>query len=274
MCEICLETDVHADELGQVILRGTALQQREQMDREILGWALELGAEEIAYPTMLPLRELQKMDYLHAFPHLATFATTLSDKDEVLQQRSAHHPDSNVVAHDELLDTEVIMTPAACYHVYIHEQNKQLDRNKYITTRNTCFRREKGYSSLQRQWSFSMREIVYLGNETAVSAFLQSLKDRINQYIAELGIQANWQQATDPFFNAEQNDKYIAQTIFPIKQELVLENGLAIASLNNHGQYFGETYGIRHGEAPAYSACVAFGLERWLYALQQTGGAQ
>ena len=42
---------------------------------------------------------------------------------------------------------------------------------------------------------------------------------------------------------------------------------MAIASLNFHRTFFGERFDIRHPAGdPVCTGCVAFGLERWLYA--------
>jgi hypothetical protein len=55
--------------------------------------------------------------------------------------------------------------------------------------------------------------------------------------------------------------------VAPTKRELCLADGLAIASINRHRSFFGEAYDIRYGNEPARSACIAFGIERWLFAL-------
>jgi hypothetical protein len=41
-------------------------------------------------------------------------------------------------------------------------------------------------------------------------------------------------------------------------------NGLAIASVNRHGTFFGERFHISdESGAPVHTACIAFGLDRW-----------
>ena len=47
---------------------------------------------------------------------------------------------------------------------------------------------------------------------------------------------------------------------------------LAIASLNRHHDHFGTAFAITRDGAPAYSACLAFGLERWLFAITHRYG--
>ena len=55
------------------------------------------------------------------------------------------------------------------------------------------------------------------------------------------------------------------QQVAPTKHELTFDGRLAIASANLHHDAFGKAYDIeRSGGQPAHSACVAFGLERWL----------
>lgn len=67
--------------------------------------------------------------------------------------------------------------------------------------------------------------------------------------------------------------KALAQILEPVKQELCTRDGLAIASLNKHRSFFGECYEINFGDEAAHSACVAFGIERWLHALFQAHGS-
>jgi hypothetical protein len=57
------------------------------------------------------------------------------------------------------------------------------------------------------------------------------------------------------------------QRLQPNKQELVFDQRLAIGSANNHRNYFGEAFDIRVNGELAHSACVAFGVERWVAAI-------
>jgi hypothetical protein len=62
------------------------------------------------------------------------------------------------------------------------------------------------------------------------------------------------------------------QKVNPTKKELVFGGDLAIGSVNLHQDHFGATYEISRGGQDAFSGCVAFGLERWLYAVTHTFG--
>ena len=88
----------------------------------------------------------------------------------------------------KLADTEHVLTPAACYHVYIELEGQSLDAPRYITTRATCFRNEDEYTPLERQWNFSMREIVCLGTAAEVEDFLVRSTRVINHFAADIGL--------------------------------------------------------------------------------------
>jgi hypothetical protein len=144
-----------------------------------------------------------------------------------------------------------------------------------VTTRATCFRRETHYLPLQRQWNFSMREIVCIGTSDEVRSFLARYENKVDDFFQRIHLNVEWKNATDPFFNPSRNPKFLAQKLDPVKTEMVFETGLAIGSVNFHRNYFGEAFQIRREGQDAYSGCVAFGIERWIFAfLNQFGPDQ
>lgn len=265
--------NLHWYDNGQVALRGELLAQWQSLDTTFREWGSAHAAEDIQFPSFIAVHELQKMHYLQSFPHLATFAVNVSREQGALLRFSQQPIDARdeSVRLNELEPVREVLTPAACYHIYLYLQGQELERAQYITTRNTCYRKEAYYVPLQRQWAFNMREQVCLGGEQEVDRFLEHYQQKISNYARQCGLDASWQAATDPFFLPEQNASYLAQRLFPVKQELVLDNGLAIASLNRHAQHFGRHFNIAYQGQAAFSGCVAFGLERWLYAMQQDG---
>ncbi len=48
---------------------------------------------------------------------------------------------------------------------------------------------------------------------------------------------------------------------------MVFDQRLAVGSVNLHRNYFGEAFEISRNGISACSACVAFGLERWIAAI-------
>jgi hypothetical protein len=161
-----------------------------------------------------------------------------------------------------------VLSPAACYHVYLHHRGEQLPAATFLTTRNTCYRRSERYEPLRRQRSFRTREIVCLGTREEVTGFLVRARLLVDTLLRELSLPVEWVTATGGP---------------PSRHEARFGEGgdsddgsgedLAIASVNLHEERFGEAFGIGRAGRPAVSGCVAFGLERWLYAIIRRHGS-
>ena len=186
---------------------------------------------------------LQKADYFISFPDIAL-----------------------------LLDKQWSLNPALCYHVYDLYGEEQIDRCQYVSLMGQCFRQEKTYTFLQRMKNFSMFEIVALGKYEEVETFRRSLLVDVCMFAEKLHLHGQLERAYDPFFvNQENRGKMLLQKLFPLKFELKIktnnENYLAVASFNHHQDFFGKRFNISlRNETKAHSACVAFGIERWVYA--------
>jgi seryl-tRNA synthetase len=260
---------------GQTALCGDLLDLDRRLDDVFSGWARCWDAVEYRFPACIEARQLERLDYFRSFPHLATFPVTL-DRDEDNMERFVNGdtcgPDGYVDLSD-LAPTGHVLTPAACYHVYIELEGEVLEAPRYITTRATCFRNEDEYTPLERQWNFSMRELVCMGTAAEVEDFLTRSTCVINHFAANIGLPVDWADATDSFFAPASNPKYLFQKLEPVKRELVFGEDLAIASTNFHRDYFGESFHITRDGENAYSGCVAFGMERWLSAFLGTYGA-
>jgi hypothetical protein len=164
-----------------------------------------------------------------------------------------------------------VLTPAACYHVYLLLEGRDLAEPARLTTRATCFRREARHEALRRQWAFEMREFVCVGTRDECEAHLDRFRARARRFCEQADLDLRLEPATDPFFDPRHSPGYALQRVAEIKTELVCD-GLALGSLNRHGEFFGRAFGIRRDGATASSACVAFGLERLLHALTARHG--
>ena len=253
---------------GQSAFSGKALRLFKRLDLLFLDWAAEFQSRKYQFPTFIPAHELARLDYFANFPHLVTMPVTLHASDENLEHfaKSSALDDAGNLNLTALAPVRDVLTPAACYHFYIDMQGSSLDEAIHVTTRAACFRREEHYLPLQRQWSFSMREIVCIGSAEEVTAFLETARQRVTRFFKDSGLPVRWMDATDPFFKPSQNPKYLMQRLDPVKTEMVFGDSLAIGSVNFHRNYFGETFQILRNGEDAYSGCVAFGLERWMYA--------
>jgi len=252
---------------GTATLSGPLLSYAERLDARFLALSRRWEATQVRFPLVIPAPNLDRIDYFRSFPHLATFAASLDADDENLE---AFRDATPVAADGHLRLTTLapvtdVLTPAACYPIYSSCAGQTLTAPRYFTTSSTCFRRETHYVPLERQWSFTMREIVCLGSADEVRHFRDAVTTDIDALLDEFGLKLPWLPAADPFFRPEQNPRYVMQQVDPTKHELTFEGRLAVASANLHHDAFGKAYEIERSEGhPAHSACVAFGLERWL----------
>jgi hypothetical protein len=100
-----------------------------------------------------------------------------------------------------------------------------------------------------------------------VQSFLSHARARIDADVARIGLPYEWKPATDPFFRPARNPKLILQKLEPVKHEMMFQDRLAIGSVNFHRNFMGEAFGIARNGEPAFSGCVAFGVERWISAV-------
>jgi hypothetical protein len=259
---------------GMVGLSGSLLALAQRIDAAFSGLARVMGAEAHDFVPVLAASDLRRVDYFASFPQLATIPVTLARDDENLREfarRNGRHAEGSLTLA-ELAPATALLPPAACYAIYASLREQNLASPRTLTTLGTCYRREQHYLPLRRQWCFRMREIVHLGTAESVEGFLEEARDQSVALARELGVSYTLRTATDPFFDPASSAKHLHQRLFPTKQELVTADGLAIGSLNRHRNFFGEAFGLRFGGTLAHSACLAFGLERWLYAVLAAHG--
>lgn len=259
--------------VGQVTLQGPLLRLAADCDRAfcVLGGAF--GAAEEQHPAVIPAELLHRIDYFSSFPHQATFPVALDDDDANLAGFAADPlGDATGVRLAALAPVRAVLTPAACYHVYAAHEGEDFTAARYFTTVATCFRRERGYEPLVRQWAFRMREIVCAGTPQEVREFLARARELASLLCRELALPVSWEPATDSFYRPLSNPKFLLQKVAPTKEEAVFGGRVAIASVNLHHDHLGSAFGLNRAGQAAYTGCLAFGLERWLYALTTQHG--
>jgi seryl-tRNA synthetase len=173
---------------GQSALSGDLLGLDDTLDGIFLGWAARRGAARYRVPTFIAVADLARLDYFHSFPHLVTFPVTLEASDANLARFAEQGTVGGEARLTETAPVRDVLTPAACYHFYSLLKGRELPGPVYLTTRATCFRREAYYAPLERQWSFSMREIVCLGTADEVKAFLEAEQARVAAFAARAGL--------------------------------------------------------------------------------------
>lgn len=273
-----LPEGLHWDGAGNATLDGALLRLADRLDAAFVRLAGQWSAHELRFPSLIAVAELERIDFFRSFPHLATYAACLHDADTNLDAFTSAAPvTGGTVNLTELAPVRHVLTPAACYHLYAHHRGQRFDEPRCFTTRSTCFRRESHYVPLERQWGFTMREVVCMGTAQQTQDFLRDATAAVDDLVAQAGLTTRWEAATDPFFRPSSNPQYLMQRIDPTKHELLYDDRLAIASTNLHHDHFGRAFDITLGPdgaaEPVFTACVAFGLERWIAAFLGTFGA-
>jgi seryl-tRNA synthetase len=234
------------------------------LDRQFLRWAEACAAIEKRYPMLMRSEDLARFDYFRNFPHIAVCSCSIR-RDEQENYANRCGPVSEI-STDHLTAADHVLAPAACYNIYIDYRGAELATDLKVTTIAECHRNEAYYEGLARLRSFSMREIVCIGSAESVKRHVADLKKVVTGFLDRIGVPVIVDVATDPFFDRS-SQRAVASLIFPTKEEVQYAGEVAIASFNFHRNFFGERCGITFGGEPAFSGCVAFGIERWIHAL-------
>jgi hypothetical protein len=120
-----------------------------------------------------------------------------------------------------------------------------------------------------------MREFVYIGGRDEAREHVELHKNWISTLLNELGLEFVIDVAQDPFYDGEAS-RSVLQRLDPVKWEFRVpafdqSRSVAIASVNLHKNFFGDRCSMTYLGESAFSSCVAFGLERWLWAFDEYG---
>jgi seryl-tRNA synthetase len=262
---------------GVTGLRGDTARLFAALERRIAEVCLGQTSDEWRVPPAIDFATLARADYFSSLPQWLTCASHLSGREDVLL-RVAEHPEPALAVRDAATPPIVALNPAVCYHVYAGLAGQTVHAPRLVTAQADCWRHEGArHGTLERGWAFTMREVVFVGDETAARAFLRRAAERATQLAASLGLDTAIAPATDPFFAPTARAKQMVQRLKELKHELLLPIGdgrtTAAASFNLHDTFFGEAFRIRLPDGrSATTACLAFGLERWTLAFLAAHG--
>jgi seryl-tRNA synthetase len=235
--------------------------------------------ERMAFPPLLPRRQLEKIGYLKSFPHLAgtIFAFDGDEQQAAVQEeRARRHQDWSEFQSM----TDLVLTPAACYPVYPAVAARGPLQAGGITVDaggSYVFRHEPSGDPARLQM-FHQREIVRIGAPETVAAWRDAWRDRSVRLLESVGLDVSFDVASDPFFGRSGRLLARSQRAQELKFEVLAQiagpEPTAVASFNYHQDYFSSTYGIaiNNGGGPAHTACLGFGLERITLALFRAHG--
>jgi seryl-tRNA synthetase len=160
------------------------------------------------------------------------------------------------------------LAPAACLHFYGILEGAALagDRESAFVV-GPCARFESGRVAFpHRLAAFHMAELVVLGTARVVEAQASAVEAMLVDVFRNLGIDGSFRPATDAFFLPSSRGARLLQQLKQLKREFsspLEDDGLALASINRHEDYFAKAFRIRlAGGESAHSFCVALGLER------------
>ncbi len=246
-------------------------------ENQFLTLADSFGAAPYRFPTLIPARYLERVNYFRAFPHSLTFATHLREDLDIIDRFSQHAAcdDHGLNAPPEsFAQVQSLLSPAVCYHLYFSLADKPLPNGQAIATAvGHCFRYEAiNLTSLERLWDFTMREVIFVGPKDFVLENREAGRQRMAQFFEQIGLAYQVESANDPFFIGEFRKQAAFQSAFQLKFEIrarlpFKDSTLAVGSYNYHQDFFGRSLNISLPDgAPAHTGCIAFGLERIAFA--------
>ena len=166
------------------------------------------------------------------------------------------------------------LAPMVCGGCYYTLRNRQSVKNKIYITYNKVFRNERSnINSLDRLTTFSVRDIVFVGDSEFVLHTRQLLIDDLIVLLQQWGIDCKVETANDPFFSNESMYKNVYQYKHRTKYELLArlpfgDRYIAIGSINLHEDYYSKNFDIQEANGShVHSGCIGIGFERLTYAL-------
>ncbi|MEO8175442.1 MAG: amino acid--[acyl-carrier-protein] ligase [Sphingomicrobium sp.] len=249
----------------------------ERLDGLITRHAEVDRAESIRFPPVLPKTTMESCGYLASFPHLGAslfgFEGSESHAAELAETAANHGPWPHQV------QTDLVMTPAACYPVY-----PAIARRGPLAPDGICidagaamvFRNEPSGDPARMQ-IFRQRELVRIAEPDTVAEWRNSWRDRAMRIFQSLELEPKLDVASDPFFghsgrllSASQREQALK---FEILVQIASPQPTALASFNYHQDHFTRVHGISMSDSsPAHTACLGFGMERCTLALLRKHG--
>jgi hypothetical protein len=244
----------------------------DRLDSLFVKLASRFEAELRKYPSMIPLQTLEKCRYIPSFPQNIHFVSEIPHQLEMLER---------VKEANQLQDitrlSAYALSPAVCFNCYEELSGSRLNKPFVLTARGICFRHEAPWRlGKHRLNEFSMREIVFVGHAENVESILRTYMDEVWQIFESLGLKGKIETANDPFFFSEDVAKSQHQLMANMKYELIAaieSESFSIASFNNMSDTLCKPFDICDTDGkPLSSGCIAFGIDRWVYALLKTYG--
>ncbi len=256
---------------GDFALKPQLVNYMQQLDQYVVDQAQQdHQSKAYQFPELIPVSFFKKINYFDGFPRNLWFAFHLGPNasDEEISQIGGSKP-----AHDCCHPEGEVLQSAVCYNFYrlFADQEIQADE-RYYTAVGSCFRHEaKQIRLIERLSNFTMREVVFFGSPEETNQFRGWGIELTKKLMDKLELNGAIKKANDPFFISSPNVS-VKNYRDPLKWEMRLNidqgKDLACVSYNHHGNFFTDQCNISiAGVNEPTTGCVAFGWERWLWAL-------
>jgi seryl-tRNA synthetase len=263
--------------------RGDAFERvRLGFDAAVTAAAADEAPERLTFPPLLPRRQIEDLGYLKSFPHLAgTVFAFEGDEAEAAAQEAKAEAHEDWSEHQEM--TDLMLKPAACYPLYpaIGARGPLAPGGVTVDIGGAYVFRHEPSGDPARMQTFQMREIVRIGEPELVLEWRDRWRDRAVELLRGVGLDADPDVASDPFFGRPGRLLARSQKAQELKFELMVPiaepEETAVASFNYHQDHFSSVYGIEMagpGDTTAHTACLGFGLERITLALLRKHGLE
>lgn len=263
--------------------RGEAFERvRLGFDAKVTAAAAPEEPEHMAFPPLLPRRQMEDVGYLQSFPHLAcTVFSFAGDEDAATEQARSAEAHEDWSGHQRM--TDLVLKPAACYPVYpaIAARGPLAPGGLMVDAGGTYVFRHEPDGDPARLQAFHQREIVRIGEPETVIEWRDRWRDRALELFASVGLDARPDVAADPFFGRAgrllARSQRAQELKFEVQVQIAGPEPTAVASFNYHQDHFSAVYGIEidaaaGGDRIAHTACLGFGLERITLALVREHG--
>ncbi|MES2883723.1 MAG: amino acid--[acyl-carrier-protein] ligase [Pseudomonadota bacterium] len=224
------------------------------------------GAEVMLFPPTLDRKVFEKSGYLKSFPHLAGVVFSFCGNEAQHQDLTCCLAEGKPWGHTQTM-TDVVLTPAACYPVYPSFTGTVPAEGRLVDMQNWVFRHEPSPEPTRMQ-AFRIREFVRVGTPQMVIEWRDMWLKRGIGLLRDLGLPAESDVASDPFFGRGGRMLAANQKAASLKFEVLVpviskENPTACCSFNYHEDHFGHSFEIKTQDGnTAHTACLGFGLER------------
>ena len=246
-------------------------------ENEVIFFAYELGAIEKLYPVLLPLDAYSMTGYVRKTPQYAIFCSTVKESLKELEQTDAAVHNKKI--KEIIKEPRFALSPSACFHTYIEYKDKTLKDNTIITFRQNVFRNEGrlNYNEIGRLCDYHVREIVMIGSNEFILESRNKIMQKSKELMSKLQLIGDISLASDSFVVPKMQMYRKIQHIDKSKYEMHLnispDKSISTASYNLHGKAFTDPFNISVENCEdTVTACVGFGLQRWILAfLSQYG---